>query len=84
MIGGAPIVRHEGRPQDTAEARTFARWHRHRGAHRWHRTAERVGFDNGGLRAELDTRGAMAVIPPKADRARRIACDLATYRSYRW
>lgn len=32
-------------------------------------------FDNDGLRAELDERGAVAAIPPKADRARRIACD---------
>ena len=37
-------------------------------------------FDNDRLRADLDARGAMAVIPPKADRARRIACDFAMYR----
>ena len=37
-------------------------------------------FDNDRLRTELDARGAMAVIPPKADRARRIACDFAMYR----
>lgn len=38
------------------------------------------GFDNDWLRAELDARGALAVIPPKADRTRRIACDFAMYR----
>ena len=38
------------------------------------------GFDNDWLRQELDARGALAVIPPKADRARRIGCDLAMYR----
>ena len=37
-------------------------------------------FDNDWLRTELDTRGAAAVIPPKADRARHIACDFAMYR----
>ena len=37
-------------------------------------------FDNDWLRAELDQRGALAVIPPKADRARVIACDFAMYR----
>ena len=36
-------------------------------------------FDNDWLRAELDQRGALAVIPPKADRARRIACDFDMY-----
>lgn len=38
-------------------------------------------FDNDWLRAELDDRGALAVIPPKADRARRIPCD---FHMYRW
>jgi transposase len=38
------------------------------------------GFDNDGLRQALDARGACAVIPPKADRARPIACDFAMYR----
>lgn len=38
------------------------------------------GLDNDWLRRELDARGALAVIPPKADRARRIACDFAVYR----
>jgi len=38
------------------------------------------GFDNDALRQELDTRGATAVIPPKANRARQIACDFAMYR----
>ena len=37
-------------------------------------------FDNDWLRAELDNRGAMAVIPPKADRTRQIACDFAMYK----
>jgi transposase len=38
------------------------------------------GFDNDGLRAALNERGALAVIPPKADRARHIPCDFAMYR----
>ena len=37
-------------------------------------------FDNDWLRTELDKRGAAAVIPPKADRARRIPCDFVMYR----
>jgi transposase len=37
-------------------------------------------FDNDWLRAELDERGATAVIPPKADRTRPIACDFDMYR----
>ncbi len=37
-------------------------------------------FDIDWIRAELDERGAMAVIPPKADRARAIACDFAMYK----
>lgn len=37
-------------------------------------------FDIDWIRAELGERGAMAVIPPKADRARFIACDFAMYR----
>ncbi len=36
-------------------------------------------FDNDGLRAELDRRGASAV-PPKADRARQISCDFDMYK----
>ena len=32
-------------------------------------------FDNDGLRAELDERGAVAVIPPKAGRTRQIGYD---------
>jgi transposase len=36
-------------------------------------------FDNDRLRAELDQRGAAAVIPPKANRKRKIDCDLAMY-----
>ena len=36
-------------------------------------------FDNDWLRAELDSRGAAAVIPPKADRKRKIECDFAMY-----
>jgi transposase len=38
------------------------------------------GFDNDALRQKLDARGATAVIPPKADRVRPIACDFAMYR----
>ena len=38
------------------------------------------GFDNDALRQELDARGATAVIPPKSNRARQIACDFAMYR----
>ncbi len=38
------------------------------------------GFDTDALRQELDARGATAVIPPKANRARQIACDFAVYR----
>ena len=38
------------------------------------------GFDNDALRQALDARGAIAVIPPKANRARRIECDFAMYR----
>ena len=37
------------------------------------------GFDNDWIRHELDARGARAVIPSKADRARPIACDFAMY-----
>jgi transposase len=38
------------------------------------------GFDNDWLRRELDARGALAVIPPKADRTTNIPCDFAMYR----
>jgi transposase len=38
-----------------------------------------TGFDNDWLRRELDERGALAVIPPKADRKRDIPCDFARY-----
>jgi transposase len=37
-------------------------------------------FDNDWLRAELDQRGASAVIPPKRDRARPISCDFEMYK----
>ena len=37
-------------------------------------------FDADWLRAELDTRGAAAVIPPKANRKARITYDNAMYR----
>lgn len=36
-------------------------------------------FDNDWLRAELDSRGALAVIPPKSNRTRPIACDFDIY-----
>jgi transposase len=38
-------------------------------------------FDIDWIRAELNERGALAVIPPKADRAQPIACD---FHMYRW
>ena len=38
------------------------------------------GFDSDALRAELDRRGAVAVIPPKANRTATIPCDFAMYR----
>ncbi len=37
-------------------------------------------FDNDWLRKELDDRGALAVIPPKGDRARPISCDFEMYK----
>ena len=38
------------------------------------------GVDNDWLRHELDARGALAVIPPKAGRKADIPCDFAMYR----
>ena len=38
------------------------------------------GFDNDWLRKELDDRGAVAVIPPKANRKTAIPCDFHIYR----
>src|SRR5215210_1262973 len=38
------------------------------------------GFDNNWLRQELNDRGALAVIPPKADRVSHIDCDFAMYK----
>ena len=37
------------------------------------------GFDNDWLRRELDERGALAVIPPKANRKVKRDCDFALY-----
>ena len=37
-------------------------------------------FDNNRLRAELAKRGAIAVIPPKADRSHPIPCDFEMYK----
>ena len=37
-------------------------------------------FDIDWIRAELNDRGASAVIPSKADRAQRIPCDFEMYR----
>ena len=37
-------------------------------------------FDIDWIRAELNERGAVAVIPPKADRAGLIACDFSMYK----
>jgi len=36
-------------------------------------------FDTDWLRAELDRRGATAVIPPKSNRKEKIDCDFAMY-----
>ena len=38
------------------------------------------GFDSDALRADLDARGAVAVIPPKASRKAPVPCDFAMYR----
>jgi transposase len=35
---------------------------------------------NNWIRTELNERGAIAVIPPKADRASRIPCDFEMYK----
>ena len=37
-------------------------------------------FDSDGLRTELDNRGAVAVIPPKANRVTTIPCDFEMYK----
>lgn len=37
-------------------------------------------FDSDAIRAELNARGALAVIPPKADRTQRIPCDFHIYK----
>ncbi|MDR3435407.1 transposase, partial [Telmatospirillum sp.] len=37
-------------------------------------------FDIDWIRTELNERGALAVIPPKADRASPISCDFVMYR----
>jgi len=37
-------------------------------------------FDNDALRLNLNARGALAVIPPKANRKTQIPCDLHMYR----
>lgn len=37
-------------------------------------------FDTDSLRAELNDRGTIAVIPPKANRTQPIACDFEIYR----
>jgi transposase len=37
-------------------------------------------FDTNWLRAELEARGALAVIPPRSNRATPIACDFDIYR----
>lgn len=37
-------------------------------------------FDIDWIRAEMNNRGALAVIPPKANRKHPILCDLAMYR----
>ena len=37
-------------------------------------------FDTDAIRADLNERGALAVIPPKANRAADIPCDFETYK----
>src|SRR3954454_12784974 len=37
-------------------------------------------FDSDGFRIELDTRGALSVIPPKANRITPIPCDFEIYK----
>ena len=37
-------------------------------------------FDSDGIRADLDDRGAAAVIPPKANRVTTIPCDFDKWR----
>jgi transposase len=37
-------------------------------------------FDGGALRADLNDRGAVAVIPPKSNRTTDIPCDLEMYK----
>jgi transposase len=37
-------------------------------------------FDSDATRAELNERGALAVIPPKANRVADIPCDVETYK----
>lgn len=37
-------------------------------------------FDSNALRADLEERGAIAVIPPKANRATSIPCDFEMYK----
>jgi transposase len=37
-------------------------------------------FDTNAIRADLNERGALAVIPPKADRTSRIPCDFEMYK----
>ena len=37
------------------------------------------GFDSDGLRELLSSLGAEAVVPPKSNRAKSIACDMAKY-----
>src|SRR3954469_21845832 len=37
-------------------------------------------FDSDGIRADLNERGALAVIPPKANRAADIPCDFEMYK----
>jgi hypothetical protein len=37
-------------------------------------------FNDDAIRQDLDARGATAVMPPKANRTRQIACDFAVYR----
>ena len=37
-------------------------------------------FDSDGFRTELDNRGAVAVIPPKANRVTTIPCDFEMYK----
>src|SRR3954468_11552135 len=41
-------------------------------------------FDSDAIRADLNERGALAVIPPKANRTQHISCDFEMYKCIIW